>query len=382
MIRQNHSHCVRQVLRHGTRQMIGLISLCGSAERTAIVLLIVSLLLLPAYGQPPSGDPLLLPFSTTESVVVHDSETGQSIELTGTIEDLTGDRILLRRGGAGRVDTIRLRDVKELRFAKSHLFDEGLRQAKEHNWAAAVTAFDQASIAEPRRWVQREIDAAAARASLALFDFDDAVKRIERIAASDSQTRHLNLLPLVWDERVGPQEKYQCETDQLKAPSEIRRLCAASALLEDRELRLDAAGVLVQLKTSANAGIQEIATAQLWRMQLLNDLPLRSGELRLWKDRATRMDYWLRGGPLTVVGRFELRAHKYDDAAASLMWLPTMQADDRGLAARCLLSAAEAVRQSGRPKEASRILAEAGLRFPDTFSVQQMKRKVKKPGPE
>jgi tetratricopeptide (TPR) repeat protein len=314
-------------------------------------------------------DPLLLPFTTSDVVVTLNPETGQFKALTGVIQDLIGGRVILRRGGAGRIDTIRLRNVHELRFGKSNLFDDGLRLAKVGQWAAAVDSFDRAVIAEPRRWAQREIDAASARALLALRRYDAVIERIEQISASDPATRHVHLLPLVWDERISETERFQADVSQLASTSAIRRLSAASALLHDLDSRAPAKDVLVELRTSGIPGIQELATAQLWRIPVLENTTLRPAERALWKNRASSFAFWLRGGPLALLGRMELAAHDYDAAAASFLWLPTMQADDRPLAAACMIHGAKAVRMSGRPGEAKNILAEAATRYPKCSAI-------------
>jgi hypothetical protein len=326
----------------------------------------------PGGQQQTPDDPLLLPFSTSDAVIVLDAETGRRQALTGVIEDLVGDRVLLRRGGAGRVDTIRLREIETLQFLKSPLFDDGLKLMRAGKWQSAVDLLDQASIAEPRQWVKREIDAEAARGDFALRRFEQVIVRVERIFERDPLTRHINLLPLVWDERMPEAERFTVAPAELAAQSPIRRLCAASASLHLPEFRGPAESALAELRTSGLPGIQELATAQLWRLPILDDLPLRPGKLQLWVNRADSFDFWLRGGPLAVIGRLQLRGHDYDSAANSLLWFPVMQGTDRGLAAACQVQAAIAARQSGRPDEAQRLLNEARLRFPDCGAVREL----------
>lgn len=342
---------VRLLRRLGARA-VGLVTILLAVE-TAV-----------AAAQPPD-DPALLPFVGSDAVTVVDALTGHTEVRRGVIEEFVGDQIVLRRTGVGRQETIRLRHVLRLEFRRTRQYEEGLRLLSVGEWEAALASLDAAVIAEPRAWVQRETEAAAARALLALRRYDAVIERVERIVRQDPLTRHLHLLPLVWDERLPPEERLQAEPVDLQHQSALRRLCAASALLHDDRAGDAAAAELAELRVSGIAGVQELAETQLWRRTVLQDAPLRSGEFELWTARANALDPWLRGGPFAVLGRLAVRDHRYDDAAACLLWLPLMHPEDRPLAAAGLAGAARAQELAGRPDEARRLRAEAVDRFPD-----------------
>lgn len=95
----------------------------------------------------------------------------------------------------------------------------------------------------------REIQASLAEALRAAAKFDECTEVVERIYEKDPNTRHLNMLPLVWDERLLPEHRISVTQADLKSPSLLRQLVAASALLQDPTHETNAAAVLQTLKT-------------------------------------------------------------------------------------------------------------------------------------
>lgn len=298
--------------------------------------------------------PLLLPFTTTDQIVVRDGDSQRTKIIPGVIEDLAGHSLILRRGG-NAVEVFKLRDIEAIQFGKSVSFDEGLRHMQSHDWSLAVSSLQIAETTEPREWVVREIQAALAQSLRATGKFDECIKVVERIFEQDPNTRHLNALPLVWDERLPPEYRIHVQPADLKSPSLLRQLVAGSALLQDPAHTTAAAVVLQTLKTGPRAGIQQLAEAQLWRVRLLDSENIRPFEIGNWMQRVREFDKHQRSGPEFIIGRALLAVHDYDNASTSLLWMPLVAPLDPPTTAACTKEAIVALKQSGRIAEAAQL---------------------------
>lgn len=318
-----------------------------------------------AAQQLPGPEHTLLPFVTTDAVVQRQRVTGQVQRLTGVIENVTGEVVQLRRS-SDRLDAIALRDVVELQFQKSPEFDAGLLKLQRQDYAGAVAALRAALQVEPRGWVTAEIRAATARALLGLRQYEDVIREIDSILQQDAQTRHVALLPLVWDERLPASERYAANPADLQATSVTRQLTAAAALLQQPAHEGAAVEVLTRLRTAASPGVQHLAEVQLWRQRLLHPERLRRADVTFWQDRVRDWHGEVRGCGEFVLGRALLQLHDYDGAALSLLWLPGLTPHDPATAASSLRDAAVALQASGRTAAAQQLTEELRQRFPHT----------------
>ncbi len=298
--------------------------------------------------------PLVLPFTTTDQIVMRDGTSQRTKVIPGVIEDLAGHSVVFRRGG-NAVEVFKLRDIESLQFGKTASFDEGLRQIQDHEWLLAIASLRIAETTEPRAWVVREIQASLAEALRAAGKFDECTEVVERIFDADPNTRHLNLLPLVWDERLPPEHRVKVKPEDLKSPSLLRQFVAASALLQDPAHESTAAAVLQTLKTGPRAALQELAEAQLWRLRLLHPETIRATETALWMQRVRDFDRRQRSGPDFVIGRALLAVHDYDNASTSLLWMPLVAPLDPPTTVACTKEAITALKQSGRVAEAEQL---------------------------
>jgi len=298
--------------------------------------------------------PLILPFTTTDQIVMRDSNSQRAKVIPGVIEDLAGHSVVFRRGG-NAVEVFKLRDIESIQFGKSGSFDEGLRHIQDHDWLRAIASLKIAETTEPREWVVREIQASLAEALRAAGKFDECTEVVERIYENDPNTRHLNMLPLVWDERLLPEHHVSVKPEHLKSPSLLRQLVAASALLQDPAHETAAAVVLQTLKTGPRASLQQLAEAQLWRLRLLHPDTIRASETALWMQRVRDFDKRQRSGPEFVIGRALLALHDYDNASTSLLWMPLVAPLDPPTTTACTTEAITALKQSGRVAEAEQL---------------------------
>jgi hypothetical protein len=298
--------------------------------------------------------PLILPFTTTDQIVIRDGNSQRKKVIPGVIEDLAGHSVVLRRGGS-TVEVFKLREIESIQFGKSASFDEGLRQMQNHEWLPAIATLKIAETTEPREWVVREIQASLAEALRAAGKFEECMEVVERIYEDDPNTRHLNMLPLVWDERLPPEHRVSVKLEDLKSPSQLKQLVAASALLQDPAHESASAAVLQTLKTGPRAALQELAEAQLWRLRLLHPETIRASETALWMQRVRDFDKRQRSGPEFVIGRALLAVHDYDNASTSLLWMPLVAPLDPPTTTACTKEAITALRQSGRVGEAEQL---------------------------
>ncbi len=330
-----------------------------------VLLLILPLILIPlqllfpaslAAAQPPD-DPSVLPVTSSDQVTIRKAGTHRDKTLSGVIEDISSQNIVLRRGG-NTVDILKLREVVSVRFHKSPEFNDGLRKIDSRDWQSALTALQTAEATEPRAWAVREIQASEAVALRALGRFDECLAMVEKIFENDPDTRHLVELPLVWDERLPPGQRFAGTSADLKSRSVLRQLTAASALLHDPQQEAAAAATLTSVRRTPHIRIQELAEVQLWRRTLLRPSEVQPGEIEQWTQRARDFDRRMRSGPEFLIGRALLADHDYDKASTSLLWMPLLEPLDPATTAASLNEAVTALQLAGRTAEAAQFRIE------------------------
>ena len=167
--------------------------------------------------------PLILPLTMTDQIVIRGGVSQRTLTIPGVIEDLAGHSLVLRRGG-NAVEVFRLSQIESIQFVKSASYEDGLRRIQNQEWPQAVAALKIAESTEPREWVVREIRASLAEALRAAASFEECVDVVEKIYESDPNTRHLNIMPLVWDERLPPEQRFGGKTGR----SEVRVIAATT----------------------------------------------------------------------------------------------------------------------------------------------------------
>ena len=298
-----------------------------------------------------------LPLVTDDRVVVRSEGGYREKIISCVIEDIAGQKIVVRSSGS-TVNVIRLQDVVSVRFRKSDEFNEGLKKLRERDWKTALTSLQSAVTTENRNWARREINAHLAQAYRALGEFEGCLATVEKIVQDDPETRHVVELPLVWDERLPAENRIQLAPADLKSPSVVRRLTAASALLHDSSQEAAAVAVLKDLEKSATGVLLELVRAQLRRLRLLHPDQLREAEVSSWSQSVRQLDRRTRSGPEFIIGRALLATHDYDNAATSLLWMPLLEPLDPPTTIASLQDAIAALELSGRQSEADKLRRE------------------------
>lgn len=280
--------------------------------------------------------------------------------LSGVIEDVVAESVVIRRT-AGAPDIVPLRDVATLRFQKPVDYEAGLKHLQNYRWSAALPLITKALDEEQRPWVIREIRAARAEIFRAQRRYNECIQEVEQILDSDPDTRHLLLLPLVWDERLEESVRYTGRADDLQADSECRRLVTATALLHESVHQQRAEEVLRGLKRNGRGSLGTIVELQLWRLSLLTKGGIRELAVEQWQVRLRELQRELRGPGEWICGRALMVLNDYDQALPALLWMPSVAPLDPASTAAALQDAVMAAKQAGRPGEATALSMEREL---------------------
>ncbi len=280
--------------------------------------------------------------------------------LSGVIEDVVAESVLIRRT-AGAPDVVPLRDVATLRFQKPVDYEAGLKHLQNFRWSEALPLITKALDEEQRPWVIREIRAARAEIFRAQRRYDECIREVEQILDSDPDTRHLLLLPLVWDERLGESARYIGRAEDLQSDSQCRRLVTATALLHESAHQQQAEAVLRGLKRNGRGSLGAIVELQLWRLSLLTPGGIRELAVEQWQVRLREFQRELRGPGEWICGRALMVLNDYDRALTALLWMPLVAPLDPASTAAAIQDAVMAAKQAGRPGEAVALSLEREL---------------------
>ncbi len=324
---------------------------------SGVVLRVVAALLLCGgvlcAGDEPGSQ---LPAASSDILELRVSAGVRARSLMGLVEDLAGDSVVFR-GVDGGVQVLRLSQLRVIRFARSEVWEEGLVLSRGRRWLEAIPKLREALVRESRPWALREIRGELAICQRAAGLRQDCLSTVEEILESDSETRHLASLPLIWDERVCVEQGIRAEVADLTAKSLARQLVAASVLLGDESTRLLAEGVLRSLRRSGRGNFGVLAELQLWRLRLLQGGP-ELLEAESWQRRAEELGGAERGVAELQIGRAMVRLNDDDRAAISLLWMPLTAPLDPWHCRRALLDAVEVLERSGRPEDGLRLQGE------------------------
>lgn len=304
---------------------------------------------------------LTLPYVAQADTVIADSKNGQTQTYSGEITNIVGEIITIRTSQSEI--SLGMSNVTEFAYRKPSAAMAAFARRKNGQHLEAIRFFDQAVQQTPSPWTKRELQAEAIVSCVNAGEFKEAVTRIENILQSDVRSRHVRLLPLVWEERLPDKHRIPVEASQLKSESQIQQLVCASALLLDSQHGNDARLTLNQLRRdAAHPYISRLAECQLWRLYLKP--PLRQRAVPdYWTTTAHQLPAGLKGGPNYILGRLLANRHLHEDAAVLLLWLPTMDHFDHRLTAAAMDAAAVSLQASGKMAEAQRVLRERNELF-------------------
>lgn len=297
-----------------------------------------------------------LPSASSDVLELRVSAGVRARSLVGLVEDLSGDSVVFR-GVDGGVQVLRLSQLRVIRFARSEVWEEGLVLSRGRRWLEAIPKLREALSRESRPWALREIRGELAICQRAVGQRLECIATVEEILESDSETRHLVSLPLIWDERVSDEQGVRAVVGELGEKSLARQLVAASVLLGDESTRQVAEAALRSLRRSGRGNVGVLAELQLWRLRLLEGGP-EALEAESWQRRAEELRGVERGVAELQIGRALVRLSEDDRAAVSLLWMPLTAPLDPWHCRRALRDAVEVLERSGRPEDGLRLRGE------------------------
>jgi tetratricopeptide (TPR) repeat protein len=326
---------------------------------------IVVALLAAAFAPPAASadDPL------HDRVAIRVKGRRTPLTLFCTVVDYNGSTITLRNA-AGTIRSYPAADVLDVQTPQTRPHIRGLLAFSRGDYKSARLSFQSAIVEEQRAWVQRELRALLVRSALRTGDRKEAVEQFLTLVDSDPATLHFKLIPLSWAPPKLDRKQKAVAQARLLGTKSAAKLIAASQLLFDPRWGRSAESALKQLRSDIDTRISRLAEVQLWRKELQSRLP-GAAELADWRKTVGRLPVDLRGGAYYVLGRAHLRRKENERAAAALLWLPLVYDDDRQLAARACLEAADALQDVGRASEAIALFREVRTRFGDTEFAQE-----------
>lgn len=310
-----------------------------------------------------------------DRVTIQKPNTLRPIILSGQILDYTG-QVLTIRGVGSNTQTIGADAVVgiETNYEQDHL--DALAALTANETDKALDLFAAALKREPREWVKREIMAGIVRCHLRHNDWVAAARQFIDISRSDDMTRHWGTAPLVWSPLAMNAQLLQQARLWMGGDMESARLIGASWLLLDPMYGEAAQHEMRRLSQTTNGRVSSLAKTQAWRVALAtND----SGAIIVdsWRGDIERLPENLRGGPQYLLARALLQADERRLAAAELLRVPLVYAENEWLAARALGEAAELLQESGLEREADTLYAELLARYGWSAGAAESKRRLR-----
>ncbi len=213
------------------------------------------------------------------------------------------------------------------------------RHLDRGEWSEAVEELRMAIQDERRNWVRQAVFRDLAFAYRFANDLEQSAATALALYREFPRTYQLDVLPLVWDNGRLDQPLQRKAIQWLDSKRPEEQLLAASWLLSGAS-RSASRQRLQRLTDSWEGWIAQLATAQLWRMQMDRATTV---ECERWARLIARMPPELRAGPLTVLGRAWRQAGQPETAAITLMKVPILHTDERELAVASLMQVAKLV---------------------------------------
>jgi tetratricopeptide (TPR) repeat protein len=314
----------------------------------------------------------------TDKVVLQGTTASSRVTLLCEVTDYTGEAIVLRTPtskGDRRFPSSQVVSVKTPRMA-TH--DRGLEHLKKSEYDQAEASLTQALTDEARRWVRREILADLVRCSFRQNRYADAGSQFRRLYLADRTTRHIRLIPLVWDETPIDAETRTTAAAWLEDKEAVMRLIGASLLLRDSRYGESAQDTLRALASEPGQRVRLLASWQEWRLKQ------RSGEvsdleLARRETLVEELDKELRPGPWYLIAKAHLIRQEYDLASAAFLRLPLLHDTDHPMTPQAMFNAARALEQIGFRRQALQLDQEVIDRYAWSPAAKLSQQAIAKP---
>ncbi len=298
-----------------------------------------------------------------------DENTGAIRQFKAEVVDWDEHRLVYVAGGRQR--EIPSKQVVAVVHSRSAAHAEADEFYEAGKLPQALQSYENAIAPDVRPWIVRSLRARRVQCASGMGQYPLAVSEFLKLIRSSSQTRHFHLIPLVWENRAA--NRLDLDQSWLDGSDEIRSLIAASWLLiaqpDVAEPRLK------QLGRSADARIAHLATAQLWRLEMLT---ATIDDLRRWQIAVDRMPEPLKAGPRLVAAlvqrRLAMQSKTADvamqnRAVISLMRIPILHSEQYQIAGAALAAAANMLDELGRDRESAIMQRELERDFSFSFAA-------------
>ncbi len=309
---------------------------------------------------------LLMPIARADEVVLQGSTATSRITLTGEILDYTGKKLTLKTAASKTEQTYSAADVVSVRFEQNDAHVTGLKALAAGDHETAETAFARADDQEVRVWVRRELLALQVRCALRKSDWVSAAQRFHRLYQSDTDTRHIDLIPLFWSQRPTADAATRGQSVVwLRDKQQLLQLLGASWLCLEPKYEGECEQLWPTLIRHPDERLRTLAQWQSYRRRLTVE-GIGDNELQRWETRIRKLDAPLRAGPYFLLGQAFVARHEFDLAAAAFLRLPLAHATDHPLTAEALLNAARCIDKTGMRPEAVTLFKEVTTKFGHT----------------
>ena len=297
-----------------------------------------------------------------DEVVQRGSTPGSRITIRCQIIDYTGSKLTYKQSLANKPKELRSSNVITIRTAQTTAQKEGIKAFNEGKTRDAEFQFTEAVNAEPRVWMRREILSMLVRCALKRDDYLTAGTRFQLLFESDSETSHINLIPLFWNAAAAEGETRTAATSWLNDEKPIARLMAASWLFFAPDYSERSLAVLNELARSPGNRIKQLASWQRLRFNI------RAGDvtdfnLKRWDINLSKLEPALRPGPIFLLGRGYVVRQDFEIAAATFLKVPLVYDSEHPLSAECMVEAGRALTRIGLQKDAAKLYSEVLDRY-------------------
>ncbi len=295
-----------------------------------------------------------------DTVWVRSPDGSKEIKREGLIVDWTDDT--LRMEVNGRINEVSSDRIVSYQTKWPSEYDLAKTEIEKHNFSAAINPLQLAVQAETRSWARHIMVIDLIRSLYLAERYQEAVEAFLVLVVEDPQTRFFAAIPLAWELRPAQLPSSTSATKWLDSGNPTAQLLGASWLLSTND-RAKAIQKLESLSGDIDARIAHLASAQLWRDQVLAP---KKDQLDRWLRHVERMPSELRAGPLVVLGLAQQRAQQPDEAILSWMKVLILSPNEYRLAGFALQQSALLLQNEGRRVEAQRLWAELNVNYPQT----------------
>ena len=296
--------------------------------------------------------------------------------------DYTGEHVVLRTATSKTDRRFPASQVVSVKTRRMPPHDRGLDRLKKGEFKESEAELSKALNEEPRRWVRREIRADLIRCALQQSDYGEAAYHFRRLYDEDPATRHIRLIPLLWDDVAINEETRVEAASWLQDKKSVMRLIGASLLLNDRNYGEAAKDTLRALAQEPGKRVRLLAGWQERRIKLRGD-EVTDLEMARLETLVEELEKDLRPGPWYLVGRAHVIRQEFDLASAAFLRLPLSHNTDHPMTPRAMFNAARALEQIGFRNQSRRLDQEVVDRYAWSptarLSRQAIQQPVKRP---